>query len=149
MKNSAFIKLAGEQDSAYVDIFVQYGVSFVKNSYLTLLKKSASKGYVENDSRIEHGVQMVAKPQYAKYQKRGLSLTILLEADSASQFSQRLEDFTDKISQGLFYLKIPSKARVFKLVYNDMKPKQEYRNFRATFTLELTEPNPNDRDIIG
>lgn len=145
MKNSAFIKLAGEADSAYVDIFTEYGVSFLKGSYLTLLKKSSAKGYVENESRLAHGVQMVAKPAYAKYSKRTLSLTILLEAGSSSQFSSRLEAFQDKLLQGLFYLKVPSKNRIFKLVYNDIKPKQEYRENRATFTLELTEPNPQDR----
>ena len=145
MKNSAFIKLAGEADSAYVDIFTEYGVSFLKGSYLTLLKKSPSKSYVENDSRLSHGVQIVAKPAYAKYAKRTLALTFLLEANSAAQFSSRFEAFQDKLLQGMFFLKIPSKNRIFKLVYNDIKPKQEYRGNRAIFTLELTEPNPQDR----
>lgn len=143
MKNSAFIKLADEEN--FVDIYTTYGISFVKGSWLTLLKKSQSKGYVENDSRLEHGVRMVAKPEYAKFAKRSLSLTILLEASSASEFSSRLEAFTQKVSQGLFFLKVPSKDRVFKLVYTDLKIKQEYRNFKATFTLEITEPNCNDR----
>ncbi len=145
MKNSAFIKLNGQEDSQYIDIFTEYGVSFLKGSYLTLLKKSSSKGYVENDSRLQHGVQMVAKAKYARYQKRSLSVTILLEASNESQFSDRFEAFQDKISQGLFLLKIPSKSRVFKLVYNDLKIKQEFRFNMATFTLELTEPNPEDR----
>ena len=147
MKNSAFIKTDGTED-AYVDIYDHYGVSFIKGSYLTLLKKSASKGYVENDSRLQHGVQMVAKPKYSRYAKRSLSLQILMEASSSSEFSTRLESFTDKLSQGQFLLKIPSKNRIFKLVYNDIKIKQEYRGNRATFTLELTEPNPNDRLTI-
>jgi hypothetical protein len=148
MKNSAFIRLSGESDSNYVDIYTSYGVSFVKGSYLTLLVKSASKGYVGNDSRLENGIRVVAKPSYAKFKEKKMSLTILLEASSRSDFSSKLENFTAKISQGLFFLKIPSKARVFKLVYNDIKPKQEFRDFKATFTLDLTEPNPADRVTI-
>ena len=145
MKNSAFIKLADEEDSQYIDIYTEYGVSFMKGSYLTLLKKSASKGYVKNDSRLRHGVQMVAKAKYAKFSERTLSLSFLMEANTASQFTERYEAFEAKVYQGLFFLKIPSKNRVFKLVCNDIKPKQEYFGNRATFTLELTEPNPNDR----
>lgn len=145
MKNSAFIRLADETDDKYVDIYETYGVSFLKGSYLTFLKKSASKGFVENDSRLEHGVQMVTNPDYAKYSKRTVSVSLLMEASSASQFSSRFEAFQDKIMQGLFYLKIPSICRVFKLVYSDLKIKQEYRRNFATFTLEMTEPNPQDR----
>lgn len=145
MKNSAFIKLPDDEDTQYVDIYTEYGVSFLKGAYLTLLNKSASKGYVENDSRLQHGVQLVAKPKYAKYQKRTVTVGLLLEAATASEFSDRFEAFTSKISQGIFYLKIPSKNRIFKLVYNDIKIKQQFRGNRATFTLEITEPNPQDR----
>ncbi len=148
MKNSAFIRLADETDDEYVDIYETFGISFLKGTYLTLLKKSSSKDYVENDSRLQHGVQMVAKPDYAKYSKRTVSVTILMEASTAAQFSSRFEMFQDKIMQGLFYLKVPSINRVFKLVYSDLKIKQEYyRNF-ATFTLEMVEPNPQDRLVV-
>lgn len=148
MKNSAFIRLAGESDAQYVDIFTTYGVSFLKGSYLTLLSKSSSKGYVSNNSRLSHGVQMLASPAYAKYASKKVSVTIIMEASSMSQFVTRLENFTDKVSQGLFYLKVPSRHRVFKLVYSDIKPKQEFQGNYATFTLEMTEPNVNDRITI-
>ena len=145
MKGSAFIRLASEQDSAYVDVYDTYGVSFVKGSYLTLVKKSASKGYVTNDSRLNNGVQMVADSDYAKLSSRQFSVTILMEASTKANFVTYLENFTAKISNGLIFLKIPSVKRVFKLVYNDMDIKQEYRGNKATFTLKLTEPDPTDR----
>ena len=148
MKNSAFIKLADEWEGSYVDIYTKYGVSFVKGSYLQLIRKGASKGYVTNESRLQHGVRMVAKPEYAKYKSRSVSVTILLEASSRRDYVNKIEAFTEKISQGLFCLKIPSCYRVFRLVYTDMKIKQEFRNNHATFTLEMTEPNPDDRDIL-
>ena len=145
MKNSAFIKLAEEADSQYVDIYTQYGVSFIKGAYLQLLKRSASKSYVENDSSLDNGVQMVAKQRYGKYQKKSVSVQFLLEASDRQQYVSRVEGFIDKISQGLFCLKIPSLYRVFRLVYTDIKIKQEFRNNHATFTLEMVEPNPMDR----
>ena len=148
MKNSAFIKLDGEEDNAYVDIYTSYGVSFIKGAYINLVKKAASKGYVENSSRLAHGVQMLASPKYARYSSKQVSVNILLEADSLQQYVTRIEDFTDKISQGLFCLKIPSLHRIFKLVYNDIKIKQEFRNNRAIFTLEMIEPNTEERIAI-
>lgn len=148
MKNSAFIRLLGETDTQYEDIYTTYGVSFVKGSYFQLVIKSDMKDYVTNNSRLSHGVQMLAKPQYAKYNSRSFSLTCLIEAVSMSEYVSRLEAFTDRISQGLFFLKVPSRHRVFKLVYKNIKPKEEFRGNRATFTIELTEPNPEDRVII-
>lgn len=149
MKGSAFIKLNGEEDSAYVDIFDTYGVSFMKGSYVELLKPASTKGYVKNESRLANGVQYVAKPTYAYVAEKKLTVTIYLEASTVSQYVTRLEGFLDKISQGLFLLKIPSRFRVFKLVYSDIKNIKEYSNQFATFTLELIEPNPKDRGVIS
>lgn len=148
MKNSAFIKLASEYDDQYEDLYTEYGVSFIKGSYLQLLKKGGTKAYVSNESRIQHGIRMVAKPEYSRFSSRSLSLTILLEASSRAQYVSRIEAFTAKVSKGLFCLKIPSYHRVFRLVYTDLRVKQEFRNYRATFTLEIQEPNPEDRDVI-
>ena len=105
MKNNAFIKLASEADSAYEDIYIVYGVSFIKGAYIEMLKRSASKDYVKNESRLSDGSSYVAKPQYAKYQEKTFSVQILLEASSRSQFSSRFEAFCDKISNGMFFLK--------------------------------------------
>lgn len=149
MKGSAFIKLKDQADSAYVDIFEAYGVSFIKGSYIKLLNTSKAKDYIKNESRTEHGTRYITGSTYLKRSERDVSLDILFEADTMAEFVSRYEAFTDKISSGMIYLKIPSRFRVFKLVYSDIQPKQEYRNKRATFTLKLTEPNPKDRDIIA
>lgn len=148
MRNSAFIKLAGEHDGEYQDMYTTYGVSFVKGSYLQLLKIGSVKAYVSNESRLQHGIRMLALPKYSKLSSKNVSVTIFLEASSRTEYLNRIEALTGKLSQGLFCLKIPSVHRVFRLVYTDLKVKQEYRNNRATFTLEMIEPNPDDRDTI-
>lgn len=148
MKGSAFIKLQSENDSAYEDISVVYGVSFIKGGYLKLLNTSRAKEYVKNESRLEHGSRYLASSQYAKRAEREVSLDILFEASSMANFVTRYEAFTDKVSSGMFFLKIPTYHRVFKLVYSDITPKQEYRENKAIFTLKLIEPNPKDRIVI-
>lgn len=137
--------MEGEQDSSYIDIYTVYGVSFLKGSYFTMLNRASSKGYVSNDSRLENGVRMVAKPQYAKYASRTFSVQIIMQAASEPALVDKYEAFTDKISGGLFLLKLPSKKRVLKLVYSNIKPGLEYKGGFATFTLDLIEPNPKDR----
>lgn len=148
MKGSAFIKLSTEEDSAYEDIFTEYGVSFIKGSYIKLINGGKAKDYVKNESRLEHGTRYIAKRQYIKQSEKTITLDILLEADTMSDFVTRYEAFTNRISDGLIFLKIPSRYRVFKLVYSDIMPKQEYRNKKATFTLSLIEPNPKDRIVL-
>lgn len=145
MKNSAFIKLAGETDASYEDLFTVYGVSFLQGSYIEFLKRSSAKDYVTNESRVAHGVQYVATPEYGKFNEKHFSVQILLEASSPQEFVNRFEAFQDKLLQGMFYLKIPSKHRVFKLVYSNLKIGSEYKRNYATFTLDLIEPNPKDR----
>ena len=148
MKGSAFIKLQSEADTAYQDIFEVYGVSFIKGGYLKLLNTSKAKEYVKNESRLEHGTRYLASPNYAKRSEREVSLDILFEANSMADFVTKYEAFTDRVSSGLFFLKIPTYHRVFKLVYSDITPKQKYRENKATFTLKLTEPNPKDRIVL-
>ena len=144
MKNSALIKTSNE--SLYKDIYTEYGVSFIKGSYIKLLNKSQAKEYVKNKSRLEHGTRII-RPS-TKYTEKSVSLDLLLEADTMAQFVERYEAFTEHLGRGLIYLKIPSRYRIFKLVYKNITPKQEYRHKKATFTLEMIEPNPEDRIIL-
>ena len=146
MKNSAFIR--SSNDVGYTDIYTEYGVSFIKGSYIKLLNKGKTKKPVKNESRLENGVRIGAPTHLHMLSNRTVSLDIIMEANSMQQFVERYEAFTEKLCEGMIYLKIPSRYRVFKLVYNGITPKQEYRNKMATFTLEMEEPNPNDRDII-
>ena len=148
MKNSAFIKLSTESDNQYIDIYEQYGVSFFKGAYLKLLNMSAVKEYVTNNDRLSHGVQYLLGNNFSRFNEKTTAVEILMEAETQQQFIERYEDFTSKLSSGLFFLKLPSRYRILKLVYSDISVKQEYCNGYATFTLSLKEPNPKDRIII-
>ena len=148
MKGSAFIKLASEADTSYEDIYTVYGVSFIKGSYQKLQDAGKAKTYVSNESRLEDGRRYVITSTYAKREEKKISLDILFEASTMKNYVDNYEAFVNRISTEIFFLKIPSRYRVFKLVYSDIKIKQEYRNNKAIFTLELVEPNPRDRIVL-
>ena len=144
MRNSAYIKTSDE-GAQYVDIYSEYGVSFMKGSYLKLLNYSKAKEYVQNDSRLENGVQILATADYAKVMARTISLNIFMEAGSRYEFVNRYEAFTKLLNHGVFFLKIPSSYRAYKLVYSDIQPSQDFNGKYGIFALSLIEPNPEDR----
>ena len=101
MKKSAYIKLSGESDSAYKDMFTTYGISFIKGSYLTLLKKGSVKAYVSNDSRLQHGIRMVAKPEYAKPLRIQGCYTSDEEIAAAMRGWRRPEEIIRRLEKGI------------------------------------------------
>ncbi len=138
------IKLLDEVQ--YKDLFLTYGIRLVKGAYDELIKFPPMKDYVKNDNRLENGVQYIAKPKYAKFNEKRFSVTFVLEASSEQQFYSRYEAFLEMVSQGTFCLKIPKLGKVFRLVYTNCQRLKVYSRFMSTFTLDLIEPDPTNRD---
>ena len=148
MKGSAFIKVSGEADNQYVDIYDTYGVSFFKDTYFNLITGLKQKEYVKNSSRIQNGTQYLVNSTTSKVAENQTTVTVLLEASSISDYVTKLESFSSKLRSGVIFLKIPSWLRVLKLVCTAIQPKQRYKNNSATFTLTFVEPNPADRIVL-
>ena len=73
MKNQAFIKLLGEDDTKYVDLN-EFGVTLIRGWREALLTPAPVKSYVSNDSRLEHGISMVATAGCTKVNQREICL---------------------------------------------------------------------------
>ena len=147
MKGQAFIKYPDEDDTKYRDLYETYGVTLTRGWREALLKPAAVKDYSKNDSRLEDGIRIIAKKEYAKKKERDIQLSFILEAESETQYLANYEKFLNDIAySGMIYLKVPVMNKVFKVVYTDC---QKFGNFgleKGNFTLKLTEPNPADRD---
>lgn len=148
MKNQALIKLADEADTAYVDLDT-FGVTLIRGWREALLTPASVKSYVTNDSRLEHGEQIIATSKYAKMAKRDVSISFFLEGSSQSDYLQKYEAFLNKIAySGQICMKVPCLKRVFKLVYSQCSQFGDYGLKKGKFVLKLTESNPNDREAI-
>ena len=148
MKNNAFIKLVDEADSAYVDLDA-FGITLVRGWREALLTPAPVKGYVTNDSRLEHGPSVIAAPKYAKKDKRDVSISFFIEGNSEEDYLHKYEAFLNKIAySGEFCLKVPRLKRVFKLVYTQCSQFGDYGLKKGKFVLKLTEYNPNDREKL-
>lgn len=147
MKGQAFIKFPDEDDTKYRDLYTTYGVTLTRGWREALLKPASTKDYTKNDSRLEDGVRMIAKKNYAKKKARDIQLSFILEADTENEYMTKYENFlTDMAYSGMVYLKIPVMSKVFKVVYTDCNKFGDFGLKKGNFTLKLTEPNPADRD---
>ena len=147
MKGQAFIKYYNEDDTKYRDLYETYGVTLTRGWREALLKPAAVKDYSKNDSRLEDGIRIIAKKEYAKKKERDIQLPFILEAESETQYLANYEKFLNDIAySGMIYLKVPVMNKVFKLVYTDCQKFGDFGLKKGNFTLKLTEPNPADRD---
>ena len=147
MKGQAFIKFSDEDNTKYRDLYETYGVTLTRGWREALLKPAAVKDYSKNDSRLEDGIRIIAKKEYAKKKERDIQLSFLLEAESETQYLANYEKFLNDIAySGMIYLKIPVMKKVFKVVYTDCQKFGDFGLKKGNFTLKLTEPNPADRD---
>ena len=148
MKGSAFIKLTTEADSAYVDIYDTYGVSFTKDTYFNLINNVKQKEYVKNTSRLQNGTRYLTGSAYSRMTENQTTVEILLEAATKAEFVTKFENLSAKLCLGTICLKIPSWNRILKLVCTAIKPKVRYKNNYATFAITFIEPDPTDRVAI-
>ena len=145
MKNQAFIKLVDEADTAYVDLDT-FGVTLVRGWREALLTPTSVKSYVTNDSRLEHGEQIIATSKYAKMGERDVSISFFLEGSSQDDYLQKYEAFLNKIAfSGQICMKVSCLKRVFKFVYSQCSQFGDYGLKKGKFTIKFTESNPNDR----
>lgn len=148
MKNQAFIKLVGEDDTAYTDLG-DYGITLIRGWREALLTPAPVKEFVTNDSRLENGVSVIASPKYTKRNKRDVSISFFLEGSSEEDYLNKYEKFLEKIAySGQFCLKVPCMKRVFKFVYSQCSKYGDYGLKRSNFTLKLTEYDPTDREKL-
>lgn len=151
MKNQAFIRSAeNEATEEWADLYETYGVTLTRGWREALLKPADVKDYTTNDSRLEHGVRMVATSAYAKKKERNVQIDFLLQGASESDYLQKYEAFLAKMAySGKILLKVPAMGRVFKIIYTDCQKYGDDGEKRGNFTLRFTEPNPEDRDSIS
>lgn len=147
MFNQAFIKSA-ESTEAYTDLGT-FGITLTRGWREALLKPASVKDYSKNDSRLEHGIRMVASAKYTKKKERDVQMTFFLEGDTEADYLDKYEKFLNKLAySGMVLFKVPIMKRVFKFVYSDCVKYGDFGLKKGNFTLKFTEPNPDDRETI-
>ena len=123
-----------------------YGATFIRGFYEALMTPAPIKQYIQNNSRLEHGVRVVATSTNTKLDKRDITLQVMIEGETQAAYLQNYENFLSAITQGVFQLRVPKLSnKTYKLVYTSCTKHGNYGLKKGIFALKLTEPNPSDR----
>ena len=142
----AFIKIEGEEDTKYEDIFTTYGVCLRKGAYESLLEYPAPKNLITWSDRRNDGVEYLADKDTIRIDKKNVSVNVVLFAESEADYYTKYEAFFKRITSGILYLKIPTLGKVFKLVYIKQSGLSKINKKTSIFALNFVEPNPADRN---
>lgn len=146
MKGQAYItnSLAGVSDKDLGD----YGVTLIRGWREALKGLLEPKTYVSNESRLENGKRItIPTKDTVKYKSREISLPMILEGSSASDYLDKLDSFQEAIA-GKVQLRVPClKNRIYTLVYSNCSKYGDYGDKRGNFTLKFTELDPTNRPI--
>ncbi len=139
MKNELFIN--GTKACAYE----KWGISLDEASLSELMTPPANKAFIENQSRLQHGKQMiVANP---KLESRNLTLQLNLTATNEGDFRKKYNDFCEELATGVLDIEtMYQPGVVYKTIYVSCSQFSQFMRGIAKFSLKLIEPDPSDRE---
>lgn len=75
------------------------------------------KDYIENDSRLEHGIQITSSPEICKMDSRELTLPFFITGNSQSDYLDKYSSFVSELVKGKIALKILALGKTYNLYY--------------------------------
>lgn len=128
------------------DAYISWGISLDETSLSELMTPASNKEFIENESRLEHGKQvLVSNP---RLNSRNLTLKINLTASSERQFFERYNSFCKELATGVLEIRTMYQPNLmYKTIYQSCSQFSQFMRGIGKFTLKLIEPNPNDRAL--
>lgn len=141
------------------DAYTEWGISMDGSALSTLMTPAPIKSLIENDSRLEHGKEMITSiakkygdtvkttESTVKIDSRDLTLSFNITAKSETQFLERYSSFCKELETGLLDISTSFQSGViYHTIYQSCQQFSEFRLGIGKFTLKLTEPNPKNRE---
>lgn len=123
----------------------KWGISLGESSLSELMTPPANKAFIENESRLQHGKQiLVANP---KVEARNLTLQLNLTAATKSAFFDKYNLFCKEVlTTGVLNIETGYQEEVvYKTIYVSCSQFSQFMQGIAKFSLKLIEPDPSDR----
>ncbi|MDY7253537.1 hypothetical protein QHG78_09675 [Bacteroides sp. A1-P5] len=128
------------------DAYTTWGISMDDTSLSELMTPVSNKVFIENESRLEHGKQVIVTK--SKLDARNLTLNINLVASNEQQFFERYNSFCEELATGMLEVRTKYQPNVvYRTIYQSCSQFSQFMRGIGKFTLKLYEPNPNDRTI--
>lgn len=140
------------------DAYTEWGLSMDSSALSALLTPAPIKSLIENNSRIEHGKEVITDitktdskgtkttEKAIKVDSRDLTLTFNLTAPDETTFFSRYASFCKELSKGTLDISTSFQTDVvYHCIYQSCQQFSEFLRGIGKFTLRLTEPNPSNR----
>lgn len=140
------------------DAYTEWGLSMDSSALSALMTPAPIKSLIENDSRLEHGKEMITsitqtdsegaskEVSTVKVDARDITVSFNITAKNEAQFLQRYYGFCSELEKGKLDISTSFLPNVvFHTIYVSCSQFSEFVLGIGKFTLKLTEPNPKNR----
>lgn len=94
------------------NIWSTWGAELMDGALEAILTPPPVKDYIENDSRLEHGIQITSSPEICKMDSRELTLPFFITGNSQSDYLDKYSSFVSELVKGKIALKIPALGKI-------------------------------------
>lgn len=127
-----------------IDAHKQWGLILGDGSLSALMTPPANKAFIENESRLLHGKQVL--PVTQKFAARDVTLTLYLSARNYDEFALKLDAIIAELQKGTVSLRTKHQPRTtYKLLYLSTSQLTQLRGRLGKILIKFNEPNPADR----
>lgn len=155
-KGTLFLRYTGGYElkpnamsEGWVDMYIQWGVSFTETSLSAIVTPAPNKEAVENKSRLQNGKRVIRNSAYVKKDERDVNVEMHIAATDEQDFWDKYDRFCDNVlDYGFLDIKIINRPnKVFRFTYLNCAQFSEFMEQLAKFTLRLNEPDPTNRGL--
>ncbi len=82
------------------NIWSTWGAELMDGALEAILTPPPVKDYIENDSRLEHGIQITSSPEICKMDSRELTLPFFITGNSQSDYLDKYSSFVSELVKG-------------------------------------------------
>ena len=122
-----------------------YGVVMGRGFIDALEAPLALKEYIENDSRLKNGSQIIVNK---KISKRNVTLSFNIHGNTYNEYMTNKRNFEQVLYDGNVDIQIIGRPEIYHLIYTgkSVSYKHSYNGRVGIVTFQFTEPNPADRE---